>query len=147
VRAQANPIKESIKDFEQSLENLRPSTRRVYVAGARTAITAARLELWQCLSPIELLASIGKSPGDKTLRRQLSTHQVVTVRLPTADHRVLTIRPDTRAEKIHTEIYRSYMCPNASCRRLIGGPKIVTKPVREPASNQHPIFKTRKSGY
>jgi hypothetical protein len=40
------------------------------------------------------------------------------------------------------------VCPNASCRQLIGGPKIVTKPAREPASNQHPILilKTRKSG-
>jgi hypothetical protein len=30
-----------------TLENLRPSTRRVYVAGARAAIRAASLELWQ----------------------------------------------------------------------------------------------------
>ena len=82
----------------------------------------------------------------ETLRRQLSTHQVVTVRLPTADGRVFTIRCGTRPDKIHTEIYRVVRVPNASCRRLIGGPKIVTKPVREPTSNQHPIFKTRKSG-
>jgi hypothetical protein len=68
VSAQAKPISEVVKDFEQSLETLRPSTRRVYVAGARTAITAASLELWQCLSPTELLASIGKSPGEKRAR-------------------------------------------------------------------------------
>jgi hypothetical protein len=35
VSAQAKPISEVVKDFEESLENLRPSTRRVYVAGAR----------------------------------------------------------------------------------------------------------------
>jgi hypothetical protein len=34
VSAQAKPISEVVKDFEQSLENLQPSTRRVYVAGA-----------------------------------------------------------------------------------------------------------------
>jgi hypothetical protein len=38
---------EVVKDFEQSLENLGPSTRRVYVAGARSALRAANLELWQ----------------------------------------------------------------------------------------------------
>ena len=42
----------------------------------------------------------------ETLRRQLSTHQVVTVRLPTTDGRVLTIRRDTRPEQIHRDIYR-----------------------------------------
>jgi hypothetical protein len=41
VSAQAKPISEVVKDFEQSLENLRPSTRRVYVAGARAAFRAA----------------------------------------------------------------------------------------------------------
>jgi hypothetical protein len=37
VSAQAKPISEVVKDFEQSLGNLRPSTQRVYVAGARAA--------------------------------------------------------------------------------------------------------------
>jgi hypothetical protein len=45
VSAQAKPISEVVKEFEQSLENLRPSTRRIYVAGARTAIRCAHLEL------------------------------------------------------------------------------------------------------
>ena len=45
MSAQAKPISEVVKDFEQSLENLRPSTRRVYMAGARAAIRAASLEL------------------------------------------------------------------------------------------------------
>jgi hypothetical protein len=38
------------------------------VAGARAAIRAASLELWQCPSPTELLASLGKSPTEKKAR-------------------------------------------------------------------------------
>ena len=68
MSAQAKPISELLEDFEQSLETLRPSTRRVYVAGARAAIRAARLELWQCPSATELLASLGKSPTEKNAR-------------------------------------------------------------------------------
>ena len=68
MSAQAKPISEVVKDFEQSLENLRPSTRRVYVAGAKTAIRAAHLEFWQCLSAGELLSSLGKSPTEKKAR-------------------------------------------------------------------------------
>jgi hypothetical protein len=68
VSAQAKPISEVVKVFEQSLENLRPSTRRVYVAGAKAAIRAASLELWQSPSATDLLASIGKSPTEKRAR-------------------------------------------------------------------------------
>jgi hypothetical protein len=68
VSAHAKPISELIEDFEQSLENLRPSTKRVYVAGARAAIRAASLELWQSPSTADLLASIGKSPTEKRAR-------------------------------------------------------------------------------
>ncbi len=68
MSAQAKPISEVVKDFEQSLENLRPSTRRVYVAVARAAIKAAGLELWQSPSTGELLASLGKSPTEKKAR-------------------------------------------------------------------------------
>jgi hypothetical protein len=68
VSAQAKPISEVVKDFEQSLQSLRPSTRRVYVAGARAAIRAASLEFWQSPSTNELLASIGKSPTEKGAR-------------------------------------------------------------------------------
>jgi hypothetical protein len=68
VSAQAKPISEVVKEFEQSLENLRPSTRQVYVAGARSAIRAANLELWQCPSTGELLASLGESPTEKKAR-------------------------------------------------------------------------------
>ncbi len=67
MSAQAKPISEVVKDFEQSLQSLRPSTRRVYVAGARAAITAASLELWQSPSTDELLASIAKSPTEKRI--------------------------------------------------------------------------------
>jgi hypothetical protein len=68
VSAQAKPISEVVKDFEQSLQSLRPSTRRVYVAGARAAIKAANLEPWQSHPATELLASIGKSPTEKRAR-------------------------------------------------------------------------------
>ncbi len=68
VSAQAKPISQVVKDFEQSLENLRPSTKRVYVAGAKAAIRAASLELWQSPSTNELLASTGKSPTEKRAR-------------------------------------------------------------------------------
>jgi hypothetical protein len=40
VSAQAKPISEVVKEFEQTLENLRPSTRRVYVAAAKTGGSA-----------------------------------------------------------------------------------------------------------
>jgi hypothetical protein len=68
VSAQPKPISEVVKDFEQSLENLRPSTKRVYVAGARAAIRAARLEFWQSPSATDLLTSIGKAPTEKRAR-------------------------------------------------------------------------------
>jgi transposase len=47
----------------------------------------------------------------ESLRRQLSTHQVVTVRLPTTDGRALLIRRDTRPEPIHRDIYRVLRLP------------------------------------
>ena len=54
MSAQSKPISEVVKEFEQSLESLRPSTRRVYVAAAKTAIRSAHLELWQCPSTLRL---------------------------------------------------------------------------------------------
>ena len=68
MSAQAKSISELLADFEQSLENLRPATRRVYVAAAKTAIRSAHLELWQCPSTGELLASLGQSPTEKKAR-------------------------------------------------------------------------------
>lgn len=46
-----------------------------------------------------------------TLRQQLSTHQVVTVVLPTTDGRVLKIRKATVPETIHREIYATLRIP------------------------------------
>jgi hypothetical protein len=59
---------ESLRISSNLSKNLRPSTRRVYEAGARAAIRTASLELWQCHSPTELLASLGKSPSEKRVR-------------------------------------------------------------------------------
>ena len=74
--------------------------------------------IFSCVLAYHLLVCIERAFLDQgihtsweTLRRQLSTHQVVTVRLPTADGRVLTIRRDTRPEKIHSEIYRALRVP------------------------------------
>jgi hypothetical protein len=68
VSAQAKAISEVVKDFEQSLQAYRPSTRRVYVAGARAAIKAACLEPSKNASLSDLLASIGKSAIEKRAR-------------------------------------------------------------------------------
>ena len=46
-----------------------------------------------------------------TLHQQLSTHQVVTVVLPTGDGRVLKIRKGTSPELIHREIYSTLKIP------------------------------------
>jgi hypothetical protein len=68
LSAQAKAISEVIKDFEQSIRSLRPSTRRVYAAGAKAAIRAARLELSQSCSHDELLDLIRKSPPEQGAR-------------------------------------------------------------------------------
>ena len=68
MSAQTKAISEVVKDFEKSLANLQPSTRRVYVAGARAAIRVANLELWQSTSTADLLESIGKYPIEKRAR-------------------------------------------------------------------------------
>jgi hypothetical protein len=46
-----------------------------------------------------------------TLRQQLTTHQVVTVVLPSKDGRVLKIRKGTSPEPIHREIYSTLKIP------------------------------------
>ena len=68
MSAQAKAISEVVKDFEESIRSLKPSTRRVYVAGAKAAIRAARLELSQSCPHDELLALISKSPPDQGAR-------------------------------------------------------------------------------
>jgi len=66
---QAKPISELIKDFEQTLQGLQPSTRRVYVAGAKAAIRTAGKELSQQSSSLEeRLALIRKSPPKEGAR-------------------------------------------------------------------------------
>jgi len=47
-----------------------------------------------------------------TLREQLSTHQVVTVVLPTTDGRTLRIRTGSTPDAIHREIYRTLQIPH-----------------------------------
>ena len=69
----------------------------------------------------------------ETLRRQLSTHQVVTVRIPIGDDRLLCIRRDTRPEPIHSDIYRVLWTRSASSHPSRDGPKIVTEYARQPA--------------
>jgi transposase len=46
-----------------------------------------------------------------TLREQLSTHQVITVVLPTSTGRIVRIRKGTIPEKIHLDIYRTLDIP------------------------------------
>jgi transposase len=47
----------------------------------------------------------------RTLRKQLSTHHVVTVVLPTSTGRILRIRKGTIPENIHKDIYRTLEIP------------------------------------
>jgi hypothetical protein len=56
-----------IEDFEQSLESLRPSTRRVYVRAPRHPSEPLALEPWQSPSTDELLALIRESPTEKRI--------------------------------------------------------------------------------
>jgi hypothetical protein len=68
--------------------------------------------IFLCVLAYHLLAAIehrflqiGIHTSWWTIRQQLSTHQVVTIVLPTADGRVLKIRKATTAEPLHREIY------------------------------------------
>ena len=74
--------------------------------------------IFLCVLAYHLLVAIEKRFLDRgvhtswwTLRQQLSTHQVVTVVLPTADGRVLKIRKGTTPEPIHREIYSTLRIP------------------------------------
>ena len=62
----------------------------------------------------------------ETLRTQLSTHQVVTVRLPSTDGRALILRRDTRPEPIHRAIYR-----------VLRVPERIMSPIKRWAQNSH----------
>jgi transposase len=74
--------------------------------------------IFLCVLAYHLLVCIERAFLDQgihtsweTLRNQLSTHHVVTVRLPTTDGRAFTIRRDTRPEQIHRDIYRVLRIP------------------------------------
>lgn len=51
-----------------------------------------------------------------TLREQLSTHQVITVVLPTGRGKLLKIRKGSTPEPIHREIYRTLHIPHEAMR-------------------------------
>ena len=92
MSAQAKPISEVLKDFEQSLAGLRPSTRRVYVAGARAAIRAAGLEPWQSPSTSELLAPIAKSPTEKRISPFLGFLGGGRLKQPVSDEEIAALQ-------------------------------------------------------
>jgi hypothetical protein len=62
----------------------------------------------------------------ETLHRQLSTHQVVTVRIPAADGRIPFIRRDTHPEPIHCDIYR-----------MLRIPERILSPIKQWIQNSH----------
>ena len=74
--------------------------------------------IFLCLLAYHLLVAIEKYFLDRgvhtswwTIRRQLATHQVVTVVLPTADGSVLRIRKGTTPDREQREIYRILQVP------------------------------------
>jgi len=74
--------------------------------------------IFLCALAYHLLVAIEKRFLDRgvhtswwTLREQLSTHQVVTVVLPTKEGKVLKIRKGTTPEPIHREIYTTLQIP------------------------------------
>jgi hypothetical protein len=82
--------------------------------------------IFLCILAYHLLVAIEKRFLDHgvhtswwTLREQLSTHQVITVVLPTRDGRVLKIRKGSIPEPIHKEIYKT-----------LGIPGNIVKPVK-----------------
>jgi transposase len=74
--------------------------------------------IFLCVLAYHLLAAIEKRFLDRdlhtswwTLRQQLSTHQVVTIVLPTADGKTLKIRKATTPEPVHKQIYATLQIP------------------------------------
>lgn len=74
--------------------------------------------IFLCVLAYHLLAAIEKRFLDHnvhtswwTLRQQLSTHQVVTVVLPTGDGKILKIRKATTPEPVHKDIYATLQMP------------------------------------
>jgi transposase len=80
--------------------------------------TRTQTHIFLCVLAYHLLVAIEKRFLDRgihtswwTLRQQLSTHQVVTVVLPTKEGRILKIRKGTTPEPIHREIYSTLRIP------------------------------------
>jgi transposase len=74
--------------------------------------------IFLCVLAYHLLVAIEKRFLDRgvhtswwTIRQQLSTHQVVSIVLPTADARILKIRKGTTPEPMHREIYSTLKIP------------------------------------
>ena len=74
--------------------------------------------IFLCVLAYHLLVAIEKRFLDRgvhtswwTLREQLSTHQVITVVLPTKDGKILKIRRGTTPEPMHREIYSTLKIP------------------------------------
>jgi hypothetical protein len=82
--------------------------------------------IFLCVLAYHLLVAIEKMFLDQgihtswwTLRQQLSTHQVVTVVLPTSSGEILKIRKGTTPEKTHRDIYQ-----------VLGMPEEIMAPVK-----------------
>jgi transposase len=81
--------------------------------------------IFLCVLAYHLLAAIEKRFLDQgihtswwTLRQQLSTHQVITVVLPTTNGRVLKIRKGSVAEPVHRQIYTTLKIPLEVMKRV-----------------------------
>ena len=80
--------------------------------------TRVQTHIFLCVLAYHLLVAIEKHFLDQgihtswaTLREQLSTHQVLTVVLPTSEGQELHIRRGSTPEEIHREIYRTLRIP------------------------------------
>jgi transposase len=81
--------------------------------------------IFLCVLAYHLLVAIEKRFLDQgvhtswaTLREQISTHQVVTVVLPSPSGQVLRIRKGSTPEAIHREIYRTLQIPHEVMKPL-----------------------------
>lgn len=92
--------------------------------------------IFLCILAYHLLVAIEKRFLDVgvhtswwTLREQLSTHQVVTVVLPTRGGKTLRIRKGTTAEAVHREIYSTLRIPAEvmKAKKTWHDPSIVTE--------------------
>ncbi|MFB3075528.1 MAG: IS1634 family transposase [Candidatus Methylomirabilales bacterium] len=87
--------------------------------------------IFLCVLAYHLLVAIenmflrrGMHTSWATLREQLSTHQVVTVVLPTSTGKIVKIRKGTTPEKVHQDIYHTLEIPE----QIMAPVKTWTKP-------------------